>query len=421
MSIVKKNFNKNVLRLLTGTSIAQALPMIISPILTRLFSPEDFGVVAIFTAICVLLGSVSSMRYEVAIVLPERKEEAIKITFIALLSSFLFSVLLFFLVVLLSDHIKEVFKLSVSNWVLFYIPVVVFLIGLYNILNFYNTRISDYRTISKSNIQRSVSLVISQLLFGFLKFGWIGLMIGQVISQITSISKMSKNLIKEISIFKQIKRKELIEIAKEYRRFPKYSMPAIFINNLSQQINVFFIPIISSNAVLGVYSIVIRIVATPFILIGGAISQVYYENAVKEKNNNGSCVNIFKSTFKKLIFISIPLFVMLYIVLNNFVVLIFGSKWEEIVDISNILLPLFFVRFISSTLSITLTIFGKEKEFFMINLVLLLLSIFPFLISSYFNLDIFEVLKIQAVLLSTIYGVLLYRYYAISKIVGAKG
>src|SRR5699024_10596298 len=105
----------------------------------------------------------------------------------------------------------------------------------------------------------------------------------------------------------------------------------------------------------------------------------------------------------KLLLISLPFFAILYFVINNFVNLIFGDGWNEIIVISNILMPLFFIRFISSTLSVTLTIYGKEKEFFLMNILILLFSIIPFGIALLEDLGIYTTLKIQSFSLSIIY------------------
>ena len=79
MKIIKKKseFTKNIVTLMTGTAIAQAIPIAISPILTRIYKPEDFGVFALFLAISSILATVVNGRYELAIMLPKKDEDAI--------------------------------------------------------------------------------------------------------------------------------------------------------------------------------------------------------------------------------------------------------------------------------------------------------------------------------------------------------
>ena len=75
----KSEFSRNVLTLMTGTTIAQAIPIAISPILTRIYTPEDFGILALFVAISTIFGSIANGRYELAIMLPKKDEDAINI------------------------------------------------------------------------------------------------------------------------------------------------------------------------------------------------------------------------------------------------------------------------------------------------------------------------------------------------------
>ena len=90
--IPKEEFSKNVLTLVSGTAIAQIIPIAISPVLTRIYTPEEFGIYAIFTSIVIIFSVISNGRYELAIVLPEKDEDAINIFALGLI----INVVLFF-------------------------------------------------------------------------------------------------------------------------------------------------------------------------------------------------------------------------------------------------------------------------------------------------------------------------------------
>ena len=89
-------FYKNILILLKGTVLAQIIPLIISPFLTRLYSPKEFGVLALFSSISVILGSIVNGRYEQALVLIKTENEARHLTILSLLISLFMSLFLFF-------------------------------------------------------------------------------------------------------------------------------------------------------------------------------------------------------------------------------------------------------------------------------------------------------------------------------------
>ena len=136
----KSEFDRNVLTLMTGTTIAQAIPIAITPILTRIYTPEDFGVFTFFLAITAVFGSIANGKYEVAIMLPKKDEDAINIFALGFIIS---SAISFFLLVLVLLFNKYFVNLSgneeIGIW-LYFLPITVFLSGLWNNLNFFNNR-----------------------------------------------------------------------------------------------------------------------------------------------------------------------------------------------------------------------------------------------------------------------------------------
>ena len=86
----KSEFSRNVLTLMTGTTIAQAIPIAISPILTRIYTPEDFGMFALYMSVASILSVVATGRYELAIMLPKKDEDAVNIVALSIIISFSF-------------------------------------------------------------------------------------------------------------------------------------------------------------------------------------------------------------------------------------------------------------------------------------------------------------------------------------------
>ena len=88
--IPKSDFSRNVLTLMTGTSIAQAIPIAISPILTRIYTPDDFGIFALYMSIASIIAVIATGRYELAMMLPKKDSDAINILFISIVVYYLF-------------------------------------------------------------------------------------------------------------------------------------------------------------------------------------------------------------------------------------------------------------------------------------------------------------------------------------------
>ena len=124
---IKSEYSKNIITLLSGNALAQAIPIAISPILTRLYTPEDFGVVALFGSISVLFGSIVNAQYESAIVLPRKNDDAYSIASLSLLIATVFSIILFIVILIFHDCIVDILGTEeISLW-LYFIPLVVHL------------------------------------------------------------------------------------------------------------------------------------------------------------------------------------------------------------------------------------------------------------------------------------------------------
>ena len=136
--LLKSEFNRNVLTLMTGTTIAQAIPIAITPILTRIYTPEDFGVFALFMAIASIFGTIVNGRYELAIMLPRKNEDAINIFALGFIIAFVISLILLILVLVFNNYFVNLLgNKEIGVW-LFFMPITVFLVGLWKLLNCFN-------------------------------------------------------------------------------------------------------------------------------------------------------------------------------------------------------------------------------------------------------------------------------------------
>ena len=122
----KSEFNRNILTLMTGTTIAQAIPIAISPILTRIYTPEDFGIFAIFLAITLIIGSIANGRYELAIMIPKKDEDAINIFALGFIITTSISLLLLVLVLIFQKYFIFLLKNEEIGVWLYFVPISVF-------------------------------------------------------------------------------------------------------------------------------------------------------------------------------------------------------------------------------------------------------------------------------------------------------
>jgi O-antigen/teichoic acid export membrane protein len=392
---LKSEFTRNVLTLMTGTTIAQAIPIAISPILTRMYTPEDFGVFALFVSISSVFGSIANGRYELAIMLPKKDEDAINIFALGFIITVVISLLLLILVVVFHDYFLALLNNEkIGPW-LYFVPITVFFTGLYNILNYFNNRKKKYKDLAQVTIIKSIVTAIVQLSIGFIKQGVTGLISGQLLSQFFANTKLLKNIINDKRLLSKVSKLKIIALAKRYKDFPKYSMWAALANTLSQNLTNILILSFYSVATLGFYSLVQRVLGMPSSLLGSSISQVFFQQASKEKQKSGTAIKSFNSTVKKLVTIGIPSFGILYFIVEDLFAFVFGEEWRVAGEYAKIIMPLFFIRFIVSTVSILNIVFEKNLNGLYIQLTLLSTIVLLLLYSHINNINFEDFLKLM--------------------------
>ena len=413
--ISKREFAKNVLTLMTGTTIAQAIPVAISPILTRIYTPDDFGVLALFLAITAITGTIVNAKYEQAIILPKKDEDAVNLLVLSILISIGISILLLLIIVFLDDKIVLWLDAPKIKYWLYFIPVSTLFIGIFNSLNYFNIRKKEYKNISISQVTKSGSLSVFQIGLGLLKNGPAGLIIGQIISYFSGNFILLKVLKNKPQLKKSVSKLKMMSLSKEYKKFPIYSLPSILLNSVNLNMVNFFVSSIFSVTTLGFYSLTQRIIGIPSRVIVNSFSQVYFQKATEEFHQTGKTERIFKKTLKKIFYISLPVFTLMFFVVKPLFSFVFGAEWEISGVYAQILIPLALVRFISGALSLTMIIHQKQQYSLFMNILLFITTLSIFFIGKYLNAGFINFLIYFSTLLSFEYLLFLYIYFLTSK------
>jgi O-antigen/teichoic acid export membrane protein len=400
----KSEFSRNVLTLMTGTTIAQAIPIAISPILTRIYTPEDFGLYALFISITLIIASIVSGRYELAIVLPKKDDDAINILALGFIITVCLSVFFLIIVILFDNYFITFFNNEKIVFWLYLSPITVFLIGLFNLLQYFNNRKKNYKNIANATIVKSIVLSVVQLLMGFMHLGISGLISGQIISQIFANIILLKKIINYKLFISKVKIMKIIALAKRYKDFPKFSMWAVLANTLSLNLINILISSLYSIATLGFYSLVQRVLGMPSTLIGRSIGQVFFQEATKEKQKMGKINKIFNETAKKMFFLGIVFFGVLFVIVEDLFAVVFGEEWRIAGEFAKIVLPLFFIRFIVAPFTFIPIIFDKIKVDLYFQIGLLMTYIIIFIIGYYKDLDFHSLLYVITFVVTIYYA-----------------
>lgn len=352
----KSEFSRNVLTLMTGTTIAQAIPIAISPILTRIYTPEDFGILALFVAVTAIFGSIANGRYELAIMLPRKDEDAINIFALGFIIVSCLALVLLVLAIVFNDYFTKLLGHDEIGFWLYFVPLVVFFTGLWNILNYFNNRRKNYKDLRNATIIKSIILATIQLSVGFLKSGVTGLISGQIISQLFANTKLLKNIIRDKLLISKISRIRMLALLKKYKKFPMYSLPSTLADTVSQQLPYIVMPTVFSLMIGGYFSFAKKIINLPSSLISSSISQVFYQSMVNAKNERYRLEILLFRTLKKLALIALPAALFLYFSTPYIFPFVFGENWTIAGEIAQYLSLIFFITFIVSPLSISFSV-----------------------------------------------------------------
>ncbi len=401
---------------MTGTGLAQAIPIAISPILTRLYKPEDFGIFAMFMAIASIASVLVTGRYELAIMLPKSDRDAFHIVALSVGLSCLISGLLLLLVIVFNSQITSLLGTpEISNW-LYWGPVSTLLMGIYTSLNYWSNRKSLYRRLAISRVVQSASSSVPQLAVGFMKSSPFGLVGGQLAGQLIATCVMANLVYREDNNYlKKIHFNRLLVLAKKYINYPKFMIAGQLMNTISSSLPLFLVSTFFSPAIAGFYSLAQRVLIAPTALIGGAIGDVYRSDASKIYRENGNCLLIYKKTFLKLCLISVIFVLPVFLFGNEIFAFVFGESWREAGEIASIVSIMVLFQTISSPLSQTVLFANFQNIDLVWQFLRLIMGSFSLVVGYYFFDDYKTALFLFALSFSFLYLLHIYFQFEVAK------
>lgn len=362
-NIRQSQFVKNVSVLATGTLIVQVITTLLSPVLSRLYSPEDYGLFAVFTSLLNILTVIGSLRYELAMLIPKKTREAALILKLSLYLVLIISVIVFLITLIFNRQFAGISGSESLGFHLYFLAPVFLAAGSVQAFTYWYNRNKIYSLISGVRIfQSSVNSAFS-ITLGFLKFHSSGLIFSLVVSNILSliflIKKSALNFKSCSFDFKALK-----SVAVKYREFPLLGLPGALLDTVSINSVIFLLSYFFSEAVTGSYSFAYRMLTLPSVLISASIGQVLFQKLSESYSNKEIIFTHILKTWKFLFLAGlIPLLILMFSGEEIFR-FVFGEKWSEAGKISEYLCILTFFMFISSPTSSAMIVLRKQKFMF---------------------------------------------------------
>lgn len=349
-----------------GTSFSQVILVLIAPLLSRLFGPEEFGVYGLVLSISTLLAIVVTLRVDHGIIVSPTNEQAKNVAILALAMAFLGSVVCSLGGTLVVSLLYGFDKTQLLVWS-FFAPLVAFLTAANRTLTLYNNRLHLFSLVSYARLMQSGFFALASVLLGYLSVGSHGLIYGLIVGNLVYVLMLARHVLP----VHRPRRSSVIEIFRTNRDFMKFSLPADLVNTLASRMPFLLFPAFFGLQETGFLSLAYQVIATPSRFVGKAIGEVFYSHSAREFETTGTCWQSAKKVAWILGFIGLPGFSILLVFAEPLFALVFGSQWITSAHYTQILTPMLFINFFVSPISVVFYITGRQRDDFVWQVVFL--------------------------------------------------
>lgn len=358
----RASFARNVGVLAGGTAAAQAIGVLALPVITRLYTPGDFSVLAVYASILGIVAGVACLRLDISIPLPERDEDAANLLAVALLCSTAMALLAALSIWCFPEYIVNAAGQPGLRPFLWMIPLGIWLASAYSAVQFWATRKKRFTAIARTRVGQTTGSTVTQLAGGLLNaLGPFGLLLGQLISSGGGVFGLGRTAWREDKpALRATTWVDMRRVFRSYDRFAKYSTFEALANNGAVQLPVIMISAVALGPEAGYLFLAMRAMAIPIGLIGGAVSQVYLSRAPEEYRAGQlgpftlkAVAGLMRTGVGPLLFAGIVSPVAFPIV--------FGADWQRAGEMVAWMTPWFILQLISSPVSMSLHVTDNQR------------------------------------------------------------
>ena len=355
-------FFRGAITIAGATGAAQLIGILSSPIITRLYSPADYGAFAVAGALLTLLVSVACLRYELAIPLPRSDVEAANVLAVCLVVCAAISLGVVPLLWLAGPRLMGTIGAgALAGWVLL-LPVGVLAGGALAGFIGWMLRTKSYTEIAANRLAQSSTVVAVQVGLGLFGAGASGLLLGTVAGSLAGMGRLIRAAWRRSHrSFREVRPREARAAATRYRRFPIFSAPSIAINILGLDVPLVWIVATYGAGTGGQFALAQRVVALPIAVLAAAVGQVYFAEAARlAQERPAGLRGLFTKTTRTLVLAAIGPFALGAVASPSLFPVIFGQAWSDAGLYVAILAPMYLLQFVSWPTGGTLDVLERQ-------------------------------------------------------------
>lgn len=355
----KSSYKKNVIVMVVGRVIAQAIPILLSPLLTRIYSPSQFGVFGVYMAIVSFVSMISNGRYTHAIVLPKEKEKSQNIVLISSLFTLLFTLSFSIVFLFTKEQFFTILNIKSINQYFFLLILNILILGLYEPLFVYELREKRYKKLAINVVIQSVVLIIVRVVVGYFGFTDLGLILSYLIGYTISYLLLLYRTDIKIDILSF--RKDFKNLITKYVNFPKFTLLSDSLIVLTNSFPSILLNRLFGSDSAGYFALSEKILGSPIWFVTSSVGDVFRQEASEKYRNGESCKDIYIKTTKTMFKIGIIPFLLIFFAIPPLIPFVFGEVWEPVGDYIKIFSTMYFSSFIVNPVSHIVNIVNKQK------------------------------------------------------------
>lgn len=361
------DFLRNSLTLSGGVAVAQVLPLLFYPLLGRIYTPADFGLLAVITSIVSVLSVLASGKYESGILVAKDKEEAAHLAALSVLLGFLLLAVVWPLVQwLMGDRLAMwLGEPDLARW-LFVCPVSAFSILVFNVYNEWCVREKYFKALSVNKMVNAGATTLGKVFLGFVRLVGQGLVVGDMAGRVVSaVGCAVRAFLKDGATFRRVRLSGIVGCAAKYKEFPLYNMPGRLLNTLGQSMPVLLLTAFFSSAESGFFSMAMLVFVLPVTVIGNSLGDVYRQRANEEYVRSGQCKGSYDKLLRLTALMGFGALAVVVWFLPWLMQVVLGSEWYTAGQYAQILAPCMVLSFIANPLSGLFIVADKLRQFFL--------------------------------------------------------
>lgn len=361
MALKESEILRNTSILVSGTALAQVIPVILQPLLRRYYSADTFGAYSVYLSLIGIFSIIASFKYDLAIVLPKKDRDAANLMLLSVAISLIFSVLLTISVLLWKKEIAGFLNLSNEySFFLIIAPAGIFFYSFYQTINNWLTRKKGFVQISVNKFTRRIieggtqvglkSIAVSK-----------GLVIGDILGHIANVISGLYQSRKTGLYANMLSLVKVKYIARKYSEFPRFNVIPSFMSACSFLLPAIMINKFYSSAFTGYFDLSKLLLSVPLALISTSLSNVLLQSITEKYNLKLSLKKDLLTVLGLVLLIGTFEVLIISIYGVELFKFVFGDNWDYSGRISQILVWSYAMNFIVASFSTVFVSLQKIK------------------------------------------------------------